>query len=151
MRLKLHGKPPNRVNHLQHSDEKLTGAVRSILLGLPCRFARLVFIASFQNPETRGQFSHLLLLGYDREEVDLALLREHQNIFEDWLGLSLEDKLADLEAYASGRSETVANIDDQWRRPERRNCLVPAGALPPEKQLFQSDLEILLMILSRRR
>jgi hypothetical protein len=125
-------------------------AVRSALLGLPCQIERLIFIAFFQNPENRGQFSYLLPLNYDREDVDLALLREHHKVFEDWLGLALEEKMADLEAYASGRGETLADIAYQWLVPERRAGLVPGGVFPPEKLLFYSDVEMLLMILRGR-
>ena len=147
----IQSKPPNWVKHLQHCDEQFMRGVRSTLLGLPCRFERLVYIASFQNPENRDQFSHLLPLDYDREKVDLELSREHHRIFEDWLALALEEKLADLEAYASGRGEDMAEIAYQWLVPERRADLVPRGAFPPEKLLFHSDVEMLLMILRGRR
>jgi len=151
MRLTFQSKPSNWVNYLQHSDEQFMRALRSTLLGLPCRFERLVYIASFQNSENRGQFSHLLPLDYDREEVDLALAREHHKIFEDWLSLALEEKLTDLEAYASGRREDMADIAYQWLVPERRAGLVPRGAFPPEKLCFHSDVEMLLMILRGRK
>ena len=122
-------------------------AVRSTLHILPSRFERLVYIASLQDPESRGQLSHLLPPDFDRQEVDLALRREHHKAFEDWLGLALEDKLVDLKAYASGRGETVADVAYQRLRPDGRGGLVPRTALSPEKQFFDSDLEILLMIL----
>ena len=132
------------------SAERLPGAVRAVLLGLPCRFERLVCIASLQHPETRGQFCHLLPLDLDWGEVDPVLCREHHEIFEDWLGLSLEDKLADLESYAVDQGVAMANIAYQWLSLERRDCLVPRGALPPEKRLFQSDVELLLMVLASK-
>lgn len=131
--------------------QKFVSELRSTLLGLPCRFERLVFIASFQNPETRHQFSHLLPLDFDREEVDPLLRREHLNIFEEWLALALEDKLVDLEAYATGRGEGMADIAYQWLLRERRDSLVPRNALLPQKQMFDSDAEILLTILDRRK
>jgi hypothetical protein len=151
LRLTLPNKSLNRVNHLQYFDGQFMDAVRSTLLGLPSRLERLIFIASLQNPESRGQFSHLLAPDYDREEIDRGLIREHLNTFQDWLGLSLEDKLRDLEAYASGRSEAVSDVAYYWLLPDRRVGLVPRGALPPESQMFDSDVEMLLMILDRRK
>lgn len=130
--------------------ERLSSAVRPALLGLPCRFERLVCITSLQNPETRGQFCHLLPLVQDWAKIDPVLCREHHEIFEDWLGMALEDKLADLESYAAGRGMAMADIAHQWLFPERRDCLVPRGALPPEKRLFQGDVEMLLMILASK-
>ena len=44
----------------------------------------------------------------------------------------------------------MANIAYQWLSLERRDCLVPRGALPPEKRLFQSDVELLLMVLASK-
>jgi hypothetical protein len=151
MRLTLQSKPPDWDNYLQNSDEQFMRAVRSTLLGLSCQFERLIYIASFQNPENRGQFTELLPSDYDRGEVDLPLSREHRKIFEEWLGLALEEKLADLEAYALGRGEAMVDIAHQWFVPERRAGLVPHGAFPPEKLLFQSDVELLLMILRGRK
>ncbi len=128
---------------------RLSGAVRAALRGLPCRFERLVCIASLQNPDTRSQFCHLLPLVRDWEnvDVDLALCREHHEILEEWLGLALEDKLTDLESYAALRDVAMADIARQWLLPERRDCLIPRGALPPERRLFQGDTELLLTIL----
>jgi len=150
MRLALRGKPPNWASHRRQSDAKLTSGVRAALLGLPCRFERLVLIVFLQSPETRGQFGHLLPLDYDSAKVDPALCREHHKIFEDWLGLSLEDKLADLEYYATCRREAVASIAHEWLSPDQRDYLVPCGALPPEKRLFQGDVETLLMLLASK-
>jgi hypothetical protein len=138
------GHPPER------NTAQLTGTVREVLLGMPCRFERLVCIASLQNPETRGQFCHLLPLDQDWEKVDLALCREQHEIFEDWLGLALDDKLADLEFFAAGRGVAMADIAHQWLFPERCDCLVPRGALPPEKRLFHGDVEMLLMTLASK-
>jgi len=139
------------MSYLPPSVEQFMAAVRSTLRVLPSRFERLVYIASLQDPESRGQLNYLLPPDFDRQEVDLALCREHHKAFEDWLGLALEDKLVDLKAYASGRGETVADVAYQRLRPEGRGGLVPRTALSPEKQFFESDLEILLMILDLKK
>jgi hypothetical protein len=120
--------------------------VRANLHRLPGRFERLVAVAALQNAETRGQFSDVLPAGYDREAIDLALGREHRAIFEQWLALPLEEKLDDLELYTSPRGETAANVAAQWLCPGQRSPLVPVGALPPERHLFESDMRLLLLL-----
>ena len=149
MRTNPPGKPPNRLSHWPPPEEKVTRALLANLHGLPHRFERLVFVAALQNPETRDQLCGLPL-DHDWEKVSLILCREHREIFEEWLGLYLEDKMADLEAYASGRGESVANIAQRWLSPDQRDYLVPSVALPPEKRLFQIDVETLLMILASK-
>ena len=127
--------------------DKLRRAVRVAVHALPGRFERLICLAALQNPETRGQFSHLLPVIENWDEFEPALCREHHEIFEDWLSLPLDDKLEDLQSYAAGRHASIADIARQWFLPERRDSLVPRGALPPERRLFQNDAETLLMIL----
>jgi hypothetical protein len=66
--------------------------------------------------------------------------------FEGWLCLTLADKLADIEVYASDRQETVVQIASRWLSMGKRDRLVPRGVLPPERRLFESDVNLLLII-----
>ena len=151
MRITLGGKPPNWVSRWPIPDENVACAVRAAMHGSPHKFGRLVFVVVLQNPETRDHLSRLLPLDHDCDKVALALCRQHHEIFEDWLCLGLEDKLADLEAYASGLGEAVGSVANQWLSLDQRDYLVPRDALPPEKRLFQSDAEALLIILASKQ
>lgn len=77
-------------------------------------------------------------------------LAHAEHLRKVWLGLPPADKLADLKTYASGLGAAMADVTYQRLLPEWRDGLVPRNALLPEKQMFDSDVEILLMILDRR-
>ena len=149
MQITLDGKRPNWISHWP-PEEKLVGSVRAALQGSPHSFGRLLLVVALQNPETRDQLCRLLPLDHDWDKVALALCREHREIFENWLALGLDDKLVDLEAYASGRGEAAASVANRWLSLDQRDYLVPCGALPPEKRLFHLDAETLLTILASR-
>ena len=126
---------------------RLAGAVHFILLKTPSVFGRLAELASLQNPEKRRQFCHqFVVLGYGLASIEKAVLREHRAIFADWLSLSLEQKLADLEECASLWGQPVADVASDWFAPQKRQSLIPFGALTREVELFESDLELLLPI-----
>jgi hypothetical protein len=148
MQMTLQAKPPNCVSLWLQPADGAADALREALLGLPSQFECLVFIASLQNPNARDSFCSSLRLTCNGHEVGLAICRKHHEIFEEWLRLSLEDKSSDLEAYASGQRVPVAIIARQWLLPGRRDCLVPRSAMTPEKRLFDSDADTLMILAS---
>jgi len=145
MQIILQGEPSDGAHDRKQSVEEFMGAVREALLGLPCQFECLVFMASLQNPDARRRFCHTLKFHCDSETVDLVLHKKHREIFEEWLSLPLEDKVADLQAYVP-RSARMTSILSGWLIPERRDCLVPRDTVAPAKRLFDSDAEVLLII-----
>jgi hypothetical protein len=64
-------------------------------------------------------------------------------VFEAWLCLSLEDKMADLDEWASQFGRSRADLAQQWLQPYSSECLAPSDALIPEVALFRSDLALL--------
>jgi len=108
------------------------------LRGIPSVFERLIFIISLANRpdncETGGG----------------ELVRaEHTAIFETWLSLSLEQKLEDLSTCAHWKQWTPHDLARQYLQPPCYKKLIPAGALLPERELFEMELETLLPLLAR--
>jgi hypothetical protein len=146
MQMTLQAKPPDWITFRRQPDAQLADALREALLGLPSQFECLIFIASLQNRDARDNFCDSHRLNCEPESADILLCGKHHEVFEEWLLLTLEDKLSDLEAYALGRRIPVTNIARQWLLPGRRDCLIPRGAMTPEKQLFDSDAETLMIL-----
>jgi hypothetical protein len=84
---------------------------------------------------------------FAEEEVDRVVQQYHLQIFSSWLGLSLEQQTADVTCFlaesAANQSETLKDwIDTRWYE-----CLVPREARLPERTLFVSDLELVLLVM----
>lgn len=115
-------------------------------------FERLTYFTFVQNPAARCALcSSLGLEEYEDRQVEAALWKEHHAIFEDWLCMSLERKLADLEEYSSRQDRSLVEVALGWFDPISAQRLIPRGAQAPEIRLFQNDVELLLRIIVPKR
>ena len=100
----------------------------------------MVFLCSLRDRAT-GRYSHpALLQSLGREAADRTLCHNHHQVFMDWLRLNLAEQKADLDEYLRISRTAAANL------PYRE--LVPPNAHEVERQLYLTDLEILLQLLS---
>jgi hypothetical protein len=83
----------------------------------------------------------------DDEEGKQAVRAEHRAVFEDWLGRSLQEKQADLEACAADQERSASGIMREWVQPHHHRPLIPASAPAPQRELFELELEVLYMII----
>jgi hypothetical protein len=115
---------------------------------IPTVYGRLVYLSGLRNPHT-GRYEHFGLGSHERPlEVHHALRRIHEAIFTEWVGYTLERKMADLELYIAGidqidRSELI----DAWLRLTPYKNLVPGSIQGPERQKHISDFEAILELL----
>jgi hypothetical protein len=125
--------------------------IHAALRALPSIFERLVCLASFHNPSARDSFCRQMqLANYDCEQVDEVLSREHHLIFEDWLSLSLEQKMADLEECAAAQGRSVQDLAQERFELHALECLIPQGVQAPEVELFGSDAVLLLRLIAAK-
>ena len=114
-------------------------------------FERLTYIPSLHNPAVREALRLEFRAGEDhRADLEAGIWATHLLIFEDWLRLTLEEKLADLQDYALRHGWTIGRVAQEWLLPVPAARLVPRGAQPPEVRLFWLDVESLLSILAGR-
>jgi hypothetical protein len=143
-RAETRGIGSNRLADFNFTQEPPRGPVsetgRKILAHIPTRFGRLVFLSSLRDGMT-GRYAHPSLIEIaGREIADRTLSHNHHRIFTEWLGLNLSDQKEDLDQYL--RTSRIAPADVPYRE------LTPATAHQVERQLYLTDLEILLQLLS---
>lgn len=116
---------------------------KKILAQIPTRFGRLVLLSSLRDRLT-GRYAHPALIEVvGREIADRTLRDRHHQIFTEWLGLNLADQKADLDEYLRSSRSTIREL------PYRE--LTPESAHEVERQLYVTDLEVLLQLLSFER
>jgi hypothetical protein len=105
-------------------------------------FGRLVYLSELR--DIAGIYSHPALNQLvGRSEADRTLCHCHHQIFKQWIGCTLAEQKADLDAYL-GSSRDV--IDLVFCRG-----LIPQAAHEVERLLYLTDLEILLELLRLER
>jgi hypothetical protein len=121
---------------------------RHTLSQIPTTFGRLVFLSTLRDPNT-GVYAHYGFAQRVGEEVSAATLRQsHEQCFAEWINFKLEEQKADLDLYLSGIEGDKRTILDTWLRTKPYRSLIPVSAQEIEKQLYYSDLETLLELLS---
>jgi len=120
---------------------------RNTLSQIPTIFGRLVYLSSLRDSNS-GTYEHYgLAQVFGGKEADRTLRQSHAQAFSEWLNLSLEQQKNDLEEYLSGLEEDVDAILATWIRLAPYRNLVPARAREVERQLYLSDLEVVLELL----
>lgn len=111
-------------------------------------YGRLVYLSGLRDPDT-GRYEYF---GAEADSSNTnssrTLMRLHEHIFQEWVDMSLEQKMADIQLYISGldlvdRSELI----DAWQRLTAYKNLVPASIVGPERGRHFSDIEVLLGLL----
>jgi hypothetical protein len=121
---------------------------RHTLSQIPTTFGRLVFLSTLRDPNT-GVYAHYGFAQRVGEEKAAASLREsHEQCFAEWLNFKIEGQKADLDLYLSGIDGDKQTILDTWVRTKPYRSLIPASAREIEKQLYYSDVETLLELLT---
>jgi len=88
-----------------------------------------------------GRYSHPALVEtVGREIADRTLCHHHHQIFSEWIALTLSDQKADLDEYLRMSGIPVHEL------PYRD--LPPLTAHEVERQLYLTDFEVLLQLLS---
>jgi hypothetical protein len=115
--------------------------VQQRLQDIPSRFGRLVYLARCL--DGHGRYRHEgLNLTHDRTTVDRALAAAHETCFGDWLSLPLREQHADFDAFLEGLNRRRALT--AWAHAEPWPALAPRSAGTDQKELFASDLRVLI-------
>lgn len=144
--------------------------VRSAIAILPSTLERIVSLASLRDLHT-GEYQDRVLeallalkfgkaeadsvrrdeqaaeLRCGKAELDRALRQEHLAAFEDWLCMSLQQQMAQLDSYASRQGIPPNTMFRKWIGERSYERLIPSGAMPFQQRLFLTDMETVLTAL----
>jgi len=114
---------------------------------VPTLFGRLAYLASLRDANS-GRYQHFgLAQVYSDEEADQALRSSHARVFADWLNYPLTRQKADLEEYLLSIEGDRRTLLETWAALSPYRNLIPAEATAAERELFLSDLELILQLL----
>ena len=82
------------------------------------------------------------------DEVDGVLRSIHKTLFDEWLGLTLEDQMHELKLFCSVNT-TVTELPvvvERWSRSQLFQRLPPPQAVDADRKLFSASADILLCL-----
>ena len=111
-------------------------------------YGRLVYISGLRDPDT-GRYEYFgAEADSSNPNLSRTLMRLHEGIFKEWVDMSLEQKMADIQLYISSLDQVDrAELIDAWQRLTPYKNLVPASIVGPERHRHFSDIEVLLGLL----
>ena len=110
-------------------------------------FGKIVYLASLRNENT-GRYEHFGLAQiYNDDDADAVLRQNHDDVFREWLGYSLEPQKRDLENYFETIENDRGTVLNTWLTLSPYRRLLPASASEAERELYITDLELILELL----
>ncbi len=114
---------------------------------VPTTFGRIAYLAGLRDSNT-GRYQHFGLAQiYSTEAAGQALGASHAEAFAEWLTYPLEQQKNDLEEYLASLDERRETVLRAWAALGPYRSLVPASATEAQRELFLSDLEVILELL----
>lgn len=121
---------------------------RRTISAIPSEVGKLAYLSSLRDPNS-GQYNHYGLEAlYSAEDADRALRQTHINVFYAWLSRSLADQKDDVEHYFRTVEGDLDVIVDNWRDLQPYRGFIPVESDTAGRQLFLSDLGIILDLLA---
>lgn len=121
--------------------------VAKTLARIPGDMSRLLHVAMLRDLAT-GRYHHDGLEAlYPAVAVDQALRICHEELFERILESTLETQAAELRRCLEGFEDTLRKVATNWQETEFYRCLIPSGSPDYLRDLFCSNLNILLNLI----
>lgn len=113
---------------------------------IPTAYGQLVYLAQLIDTNT-GLYSHAGTPSDNGRDTSVFWKRRHEAVFQFWVEMTLQRKMADLELYLSSLPADRSELIDTWLRLTPYKYLVPASIQGPERQKHESDLQAILGLL----
>jgi hypothetical protein len=118
------------------------------LADISSELGRLLHVAMLRDVATGRYFHPGLEEVYSEPAVHQALLYCHEEIFEQFLETPLEQQEWNLRLWLAGLSAPPGEAANRWLEVEFFRLLVPFGTPPYLRDLFYSNLRVILGLIA---
>ncbi len=135
------------LTQLQQNRKIVQDFTLNTLAGIPGLLARLMYVASLRDLSS-GRYEHAGLAAlYPDEALQQAIGLCHEQVFERFLETPLSVQQQDLRTCLSTMQGGLQSAIIHWRNMESYRVLMPEQSPDYLKELFCSNLRVLLEIL----
>jgi len=135
------------LTQLQQNRKIVQDFTLTTLAGIPGLLARLMYVASLRDLSS-GRYEHAGLAAlYPDEALQQAIGLCHEQVFERFLETPLSVQQQDLQTCLSTMQGGLQSAIIHWRNMESYRVLMPEQSPDYLKELFCSNLRVLLEIL----
>jgi hypothetical protein len=121
------------------------------LSGIPSDAGRLFHVCMLLNVST-GRYRHPALEKvYSEPAIHDALRYCHQELFVRFLEYPLQEQEWELRKFFATMDDTPPEIAARWREAEYFSLLVPLGAPACLRELFASNLRVILTLIAAEK
>jgi len=114
---------------------------------IPTAYGRMVYLAALRDPNSGAYRHHGLSAAFGREESSKALQQSHDEVFQDWLNLTMAERSDDLRSYLGTLEDTPDIVVEEWLRSRAYRIQIATSASEAQKKHFVRDLKALLEVL----
>lgn len=123
---------------------------RRTLAEIPRSLDRLIYLASMRDYNTGLYYHDGLAERFTQEAACEALADCHREAFRDLLGTSLQDLVAQMEAYVKATRTSPFDFVTAWKKLEPYRVAVPVQTDSLSSEFLFSNFKIALAILEAR-
>lgn len=112
---------------------------------------RLIYLASTRDYNTGRYYHEGLSTRHTGEAVEEALAVCHRKVFDKLALISLEELLSEVARYIRSSRVEVSELLGTWQAIEPYRVTIPPGCDPLTKEVFFSNVKIVLAILRSQK
>ena len=136
------------LDEFQQNHRVIEDFASTTLAGIPGDLCRLLHLATLRDMAT-GRYRHAGLEAiYSEPAVHQALWLCHQELFERILETSLERQEVELRKCLEVLGAPTGEIAERWQEHEFYRFLIPSGVPSYLRELFCSNLGVLLRLIT---
>ncbi len=111
---------------------------------IPSMYGRICYLASLRDQNSGAYRHHGLSMMFGRDESNRALRESHEEIFSEWLRLSMREKRMDVSRHFAALEDPLQVVVDHMLTTRIYQTQIPASAPRLEQRLFCTDLKTVL-------
>jgi phage gp36-like protein len=117
---------------------------------LPNDLSRLIFLATLRDNNSGHYYHPEVAQRFSAEVADQAMLACHRQIYEQVVGLALEDLTDQLDAYLATVRAPIERSIESWTKLRAYRATIPMDTDPISAEIFFMKVEVAVAILEAR-
>jgi len=122
-------------------------SVDFVLAKIHTGFGKLAYVVALFDNESGVRYRDQLSSSYGEGVVEAMLRKRHQQLFAEWLLLTLDEQKTDLSEYLSRKNIDLNAGLEPWITKALNDKLVPVCTIAPSRDLFWADLQTVLTVI----